>query len=169
MCFSRERCPAHGPNDYRQGAGPSGKPAKSPARTCRSISLRSPGFNACRSRGRGSMTLAELLAGPRVRIPLPPAKSHTNLTVAIDLANRGRSARASCLLKYPSSRTFDLRRSHRQTILLRPALRCRGPPAESPQTIGSSAAERDLCSARDEPALRRRPLALALVTTVAVL
>ena len=34
-------------------------------------------------------------------------------------------------------------------------VRIRFPPAESPQTIGSSAAERDLPSARDEPALRR--------------
>ena len=35
-------------------------------------------------------------------------------------------------------------------------VRIRFPPAESRQTIGSSAAERDLRSARDEPALRRR-------------
>ena len=37
-----------------------------------------------------------------------------------------------------------------------PEVRIHFPPAESPQTIGSSAAERDLRSARDEPALRRR-------------
>ena len=37
-----------------------------------------------------------------------------------------------------------------------PMVRIHLPPAESPQTIGSSAAERDCRSAHDEPALRRR-------------
>ena len=37
-------------------------------------------------------------------------------------------------------------------------VRIRFPPAESPQTIGSSAAERDLPSARDENRHRQSPL-----------
>jgi hypothetical protein len=54
--------------------------------------------------------------------------------------------------------------TRRETAIYEPSRR-----AWRVDAIGSSAAERDLCSARDEPALRRRPLALALVTTVAVL
>ena len=86
--------------------------------------------------------------GPMVRIHLPPAVSLRTFGSGGELPPRDDIVLDAFLGQATVSK--------RQPTGGGLRVRIQFPPAESPQTIGSSAAERDCRSARVEPALRRR-------------